>query len=377
MLARGARLADRESDFCALAQCGMEPFEVGKVAYPIAEHLEAKLRCESVAAVVPMRLNSMLLDYSLFVEGRPESWWRAGSVAFGARVFTTIRAEVRGSRGVITVGPEVPRHSIVRHAALIVQKALNVNDGILVTGGSGPEQRHMGLGSSPCLQIATACAVHELYGAPIPRAQLIRYLVRNYGEEIAGQESLLMPVQSMGAAAAIALAPAGMVVVAGLATVIARMRLPLTHRFVIGVPRDYESGDSVCGIAADAVTYPFLKKLGKSAKLETAYDVLHHLLPAMAERNLKAIGAVIRSQRLSAAQVKRYEMRYPGRGEMLVTLSELLDNSIVDIASVSSTGPALFALTRNCERVAKTFEAGGFLPHVVECHNHGVTYIRS
>lgn len=122
----------------------MKPFEVGNVACPMADHLQAELRCEAIAAVVPMRLNSMLLDYSLFVEGRPESWWRAGSVAFGVRIFTTIRAEARGTRGVITVAPDVPRPAIVRHAALIIQKALNVNDGIHVTGGNQLEQKHMG-----------------------------------------------------------------------------------------------------------------------------------------------------------------------------------------------------------------------------------------
>jgi hypothetical protein len=72
----------------------------------------------------------------------------------------------------------------------------------------------------------------------------------------------------------------------------------------------------------------------------------------MIQGDIAAIGAVICKHRLSEEQLARFDMRYPGKKPTLLRLIELLDYKQIDILSISSTSPTIFAFTSVPDEVA-------------------------
>lgn len=363
---------DRSKQFSLLAQYGIVPFKVGTIFHPI-DRRNVLRPCRAHSAVEvsqPTRLNAMLLDYSQFT--KRDTWWRAGSVAFGVDLPWRVSIRCKGAPGSLCVVGGVARPAIIRHTVEIMRKALDVDDGLEIELSEYPKFTHVGLGSTPSIQTAIAAGLNGLFGDPIPANVLLPYLIRNYGEEIRDDSTMLLPVQAMGAAAAVGLAGGGLVVVAGPATVIARIAVPDEFRFVIGLASSGPKQDAAEALADDAVSYSVLRDLDSRVPLEVAYDVLNSLLPAMARSSMDDIGDVIEKLRLSPAQLRRYSMRYPDRAASLFELASRRKELGISVLSVTSTGPTIFALTREPERAKDSFEQLGYNAIVCAANNVGL-----
>lgn len=316
----------------------------------------------------------MLLDYNRFADRKPESWWKAGAVAFSVDMRREVSVELTNTAGEIQINAEISRHPIIRHAVALMREGLGVKEGFIITVNDLAGLTHVGLGSTPAIVTAVSSALNRLYGDQIPVHELLVYLIRNHGEEIEGDDAHLIPVQAMGAAAAVSLAGGGMVVLAGNATIIARMNIPETRTFIIAMPEDHKSYDSVSALAQDASTYSVLHAMNAEVPYRTSYDVLHSLLPAMTCGDLCTIGRVICKHRLSDEQVARFEKRYPGKSGPLVHLREWINDGRIDVLSVSSTGPTIFALTRNPDDVAEYLRKNAFKTFKAPPDNSGTRY---
>jgi len=321
-----------------------------------------------------MRVNAMLLDYTKFATPDRTQWLSAGSVPFALNMYCQAKVEVAGQDGQIHLNNNIRRPSIVLHAARIMQQALSVQDGLRIEVVDEPTQLHIGLGSSPSLQTAVASALNILYGSRIPAADMVKYLVSNYGEEIDGDPNHLIPVQAMGAAAAVGLCGGGLLVMAGEATVVARMHIPDTHQFVIATPTQ-TSGDAVAALIQDIETYEFLQAIATSSRVEIAYTVLNALIPAMIKGDLRQVGAVISQTRLSEQQLQRYAARYPNSQGFASGLPRMFKEGLADVVSISSTGPTVFALTKTPDKVRDMFLGEGAASiFTVKPNNVGMHY---
>ena len=355
-----------------LARFNIRAFAVGHIFHPVQTDLNGNIRpvFRRVSIRHPMRLNAMLLDYSNFIAPSRDQWSRAGSVPFAIEEACEVDVELSGPDHTVVFQGNPGRISVALHAVRIMQKALDVNDGLVVTIRHETDRLHVGLGSSPTLQSAIAYAVNVLYGSRIPSAALVRYLISNYGEEIPGDDNHLIPVQAMGAAAAVGLQGGGMLVLSGYATTIARMEIPKTYKVVIATPRYGYHKDAATELSKDIPTYRILRGVSSSRKHRIAYDVLNRMIPAMIDGNLREVGAVIEYNRLSDKQIERYDARYPEFTGMPRVLRDLYRDGAADVVSISSTGPTLFALTTSPLSVFRSLEIGGQMEIFVTTPNN-------
>jgi predicted sugar kinase len=319
----------------------------------------------------------MVLDYALLVEIIKPQVCLAGAVVFSVDLPTTARIRVTGNTNEIQVATGVERPAIVRHAALIMKAALGFSDGLMISVEVPHKYLHAGLGSTASLQVAIASAINYLYGSPIRPAALVRYLCQNYGEEIDGDEDHLIPVQSPGEAASAGLMGGGLLVITGEATVVGRMQLPSDKRFVIGMPHQYKRQDSLSAFSDDVQNFERLIQIGKLTGSRTAYEVLHRMLPAMVNGDLSEVGKVIRRDRLSEDNLNRFEIRYPGLKRSISGLCKLMDEKKIDVLSISSAGPGIFALTSRVDEVVEEFRRNFMEVIIAPPNNTGITYTAS
>ena len=362
-----------------LASWGIYPFPVGQVMNPLRDKLQCdpRPRFSQVSTRQSARLEPMVLDYGLLVDIPKPQVCLAGAVAFGVEIPTIAHVRLKGKPGEIHIEEQVTRPSIVRHAALIMQSALGVLDGLTIDVEAPHRFVHAGLGSSASLQVAVASAINYLYGQPITPAALPGYLAQNYGEEIEGDPDQLIPVQSIGDTAAVGFMGGGMVVVAGEATVIARMHLPEHKSFIIGIPHWYRPQDSLTVFSSDSRVFDRMLQAGRESRYEVAYQVLHLMLPAMVNGDLRAIGEVMWQARCSEQNLNHYDTRYPGLKRTALRLRELMKAQKVDVLSISSAGPIIFAYTSYVNEVTQEFYRNSMEVAVAKPNNTGIAYTTS
>ncbi len=367
---------DLAESLAALEPYGLIPVPIGHVA-PHTERYSGPIvrpAHKSSMCSCPLRVNAMLLDYSKFVGGCTSKWIRAGSIAFGLDSYCTVRVAFSSLHDGIAVLGANRRATVVRHVAEVMRHVLRIDTalGIEVEILRESPWVHMGLGSTPALQCAVASALNNLLGAPIPSHQMRAVLLNNYAEEIPDDSNRVLRVQAMGAGAAIALDGGGMIVLAGSAIPVARMSIPQTHAFVIALPPGAGIETSVDALYKDVSSYPYLDHYSEDLRNAVAYDVLYRLLPAMTLQDLRTIGQVIQEHRLSDRQIARYFGRYPSCRDGIATLKNLLTTGLAEIGSITSTGPALFVLTREPEEAQIAFADIGWNHVRVRANNNGL-----
>ncbi len=361
-----------------LAYHGFYPFPVGRVTNPLKQNL----RCEphpkfsKVTTKQPARLEPIVLDYTKLVNVSKLQICTAGTISFGVDIYTVANVQLGGNSGEIIINRQTQRPSLVRHVALIMQSALGVSDGLIIDVESSVEAIHVGLGSSASLQTAVAAAINYLYGNPIEPCDLVRYLAQNHGEEIDGVPNHLIPVTSIGGSAAIGLLGGGMMLLSGEATLVARTPLPTHKNFIIGIPKSYTPQDALTLWANEAVTFDQMQQVGETSKYQIAYKVLHSILPGMVNGDFRTMGDVIWESRCNEQSLNRYDVAYPGLKKTALRLRELMELRKVDILSISSAGPAMFAYTSeiNRDEIVEEFKQNNMDVWVTKPNNTGISY---
>ena len=306
---------------------------------------EAEQKYKSIVIQYPIRLNAMAIDPSKIASDY-KMVYTPGEVVFSTKLSFEVKVEIINNKGEISIeGEKTGKDSIIMHTCMILKKALKIKTGFLVNVKKYHIYSHCGFGSSGSLQAAVACAINELYGKPYSDEKLIKFLARNYGEEISGNSEQLNPVQCIGGSAAAGLCNAGVLVLAGENTVIGKGKIDSKYEVIIGVPKDYEIVDSVNQFDKEKECLEVFQKCGDKYRDKIAYNILHKFMPAMVNANLEQMGDIICDYRYNMGSIKNCSYTYPALEKIMENLLPLKTNKIVDVLSISSVGPSVFAIT--------------------------------
>lgn len=324
----------------------------GDIARPLTEAIYG-----SVIVDVPARINAMCFDLDTLAEpvAKSQGIYTAGELALSADVATKANIKVyKNDRIKIASGNK--RKSIIRHSALLMKKAIGFTEGLYIDARNVHDYPHCGLGSSAALQVAVAAGINKLYGSPISRAQLLKYLTQNYGEEINGDDKRLVQIQSIGGGAATALYGGGMVAIAGESVVINRSRIPKKFSFVFGIPSSYKKYDAKTMIEKEEAIFPKMKRASRSHAYEISWYVLHRLLPAMKDGDLMRLGDIIHKVKFEFGSLENDRHLWPDMYDILIQLARDRKKENIEILSYSCSGPLIYALTTKPESAQNMFE---------------------
>lgn len=331
------------------------PFRVGTVFNPLKEKIEtARPKYQKVVISYPSRLNAMAIDPSK-IASNENLVYTPGEIIFKVRIYKTVSVETDNTASKVSFGPGSKRLPLIRHAALLMKKALNFKEGLFIKVDNSNEIKHAGLGSSSGLITSVACAINELYGNPISPAALVQYLAQNHGEEINGESELINPVQCIGGSASAGLFPGAMLVLAGESRVIGAMNLSNNYDVLIGLPKDFVELDSKILLEKEVADFDKFIYTGKKYGPTIAYRVLHEVFPAMVENDLATIGDLIFDYRYKMGSIENCSYTYPGLVELTNRLAFLKTEKIADVLAISSVGPSIFAITNQLGKCRKAF----------------------
>lgn len=315
----------------------------------------------------PSRLGAMTLDPSKIADNN-NLVFPAGQISFSVGVYRTVEATITDT-GEITISDDTPRACMVKHAGIIMQKALGFKCGIHLRVIPEHDIRHSGLGSSGSTLAGVMAAINELFNNPVPALELAQYCAHNYGEEIEGDDQHLMPVQSIGGSSLCGLIEGGVIVVAGEAVPIYHRMLPENTKVVIGIPKDYRSLDAEKLIRAEVDNMQGFQQSGDQYADKVAYRLVHEALPGLTLGNLKPCKDLIFDFRWDMGSIRNCSFVYPKTVEIAESFRDLKDDSRVDIIALSSVGPAFFGLTKEPDYLVSRFEEQGLSTYVTNIHN--------
>lgn len=351
-----------------------EIFKIGTIINPFSGNLgKVNLRYQRVVIDFPSRLNAMAIDPSGISENK-NSIYSPGEIVFTIPIFK--RVEIKILKNGLIISRRSKRKSLIKHAFLIMKTALKFDEGMGIDVDNSNEIRHAGLGSSSSLIAAVASAINEIYGNPIPKNRLVRYLAQNHGEEIDRKPNFLNPIQCIGGSAAAGIIGGGMLVITGQSVVIKTMRISSRHKVIIGFPLDFVPRDSEAVFSLEKKNLHLFQKTGERYREQIAYNVLHQVLPAMVEKNLRLIGDVIYDYRFNMGSIANCSFVYPKLTSLANQLSFLKKENHVDVLAISSVGPTFFAITTNPKKCQKAFKELGLKIMVASIFNDHYKIVR-
>jgi predicted sugar kinase len=335
-----------------------KPFPIGYIFNPLTNLYWGKPKFDKVTINFPSRLNAMAIDPSKIAENN-NMVFSPGEVVFSVDIPKIVSVKrLRNSE--IRVSNRTQRPTLVKHAIALMRKALDINDGFEIDVDNQNELKHSGLGSSSGLIAAVGSAIHELYGAPIPNNLLLKYFAQNHGEEIENSSTHLIPVQCIGGSAASGLYTGSVIILSGESVVIANEAFE-DYRVLIGVPQNYIPIDGQLLMEEETRSFPKFVATGKKYGPQVAYTLLHNALPAIKEKNLRPLGQLIFDYRFNMGSIDNCSFLYLPMVDIAKELRVLFEKEIVDVLSLSSVGPAFFAITdqSNLIEVRSAFERAG------------------
>jgi predicted sugar kinase len=343
-------------------------FIPGTVFNPLGGRYFISNKLESVNLTFPSRLNAMAIDPSK-ITSNENMIFTPGEVVFSVKIYKRVFVKITKKKNIVEISKESQRKQLITHAVRLIQKALNVNDGLYVSVDNKNELKHSGLGSSGALIAGVASAINELYGKPIPNEKLVEYLAQNHGEEIETSNRYIQQVQCIGGSAWSGNAIGGLMIIAGKSKLIATMKVPSEYKVVIGIPIDYKPLDSEKMMKLEEKNLNKFLYAGKRYGGDVAYRMLHEAIPAMFDQNLIPIGNLIFDYRFKMGSIKNCAFSYPKMTSIAKIIAHLKNETDTPILSLSSVGPAFFAITKKTNIVSKAFENVGMKTMITEIEN--------
>lgn len=300
----------------------------------------------------PARLNAMALDPSQ-IDVKNDGVYTPGEVIFSINIFKDVYVRVRKDNHLV-ISEKSPRPQLIRHAALLMKRALHVEDGFDIDVQSN-DLKHCGLGSSSGLIASVASAINEIYGNPISPTGLVRYLAQNHGEEIDDNDELLQHVQCIGGSAASGLIRGGMKILAGQSVPIASMDIDSSYTVLIGIPEDFVAPDALTLMELEVANMNNFVKTGDAYRDKIGYRVTHEVLPAMVEGKLREASRLLFDYRFDYGSIRNCSFVYPRVNTIAENIRYLYEDGIVDTLALSSVGPAFFAITKDSKACKDAF----------------------
>lgn len=336
-----------------------KPYPVGKVFNPLQIDLsQVKLKHRRVIVKFPSRLNAMAIDPSKITSNK-NLIYTPGEVLFCVGIYKTVNIQITNKPDEITISNRTNRKGLVKHACLIMKIALKSHQGFSIDVDNELELKHCGLGSSSSLIAAVSSAINELYGNPISKERLVKYVAQNHGEELDNKPNDLNPIQCIGGSAAAGMYQGGIFVIAGESQVIASNNIDNKYQVIIGIPEKYKEEDSKAQFDKEKLNFAKFLKTGKKYGPILAYRILHQGIPDLFLGNLEIMGDIIYDYRFDMGSIRNCSYVYPPIIKIAKKIAVLKKDGTAPVLALSSVGPAFFAITTKPDICSTVFEAAG------------------
>ncbi len=349
-------------------------YKPGTVFNPLKGSFEVDNRYSTVKLGFPSRLNAMAIDPAK-IAANDNMIFTPGEVVFSVKIYKNILVRKTGNQGEILIAENTKRGSLIIHAVRIMQKALDVNDGLYIEVDNGSELRHSGLGSSSALIAGVSAAINELYGSPIEKSDLNKYVAQNHGEEIDGDEENIQQVQCIGGSAASGYYNAGLIVLAGESIVVAQMKIDSSYKVVIGIPEDFVPMDSREMMELEEKNLDKFVQTGEKYGPEIAYRMLHEAMPGLVSGDMSRMGDLIFDYRFKMGSIDNCSFIYPRMNDIAKKIAYLKDK-VTPVLSLSSVGPAFFAVSKHSDKIVAEFRKNGMNVIITEIENNKYKSLR-
>lgn len=305
-----------------------------------------KPKYSSIELFYPCRLDAMAINPAGVIYNE-QLKFTPGEVAISIAEGIKVKLKLISDNGdKIFISQATKRKVLVNHSCKLMYKALNICPTIEIDVSSKGILKHCGFGSSTATISAVAVAINEIYGNPIPKDILIKYLASNHGEEISDDDEInLKAVQSIGGSACGGMNNGGIFVIAGNATVIAKMRY--SADVIIAIPKDFKEKDANTLMMLEEQNLWKFEKTGKEYKDQIAFYILHRALPDMMNKDLGGIAEIVYDYRFNMGSIANCDFTYDGLVNKANVIKQLYLDKHCDMLSLSSVGPAFFVITSN------------------------------
>ena len=331
--------------------------EAGHIFNPFNEKTrgEVILKKTSIEIQYPCRLDAMAINPAA-VCYNDTMVFTPGEVVVSLEKFVKVKIIMNDEKGgVLNISATTKRKVLVKHAYLLMCKALNVNPSLNIDVDDNDIPKHCGFGSSSSTIAAVAAAINELYSCPIQNVDLIRYLASNHGEEVTDEDqNNLKVVQCIGGGATNGLTDEGVIIIAGKATTIAKMKYE--SDVLIGIPNDYVQKDAKVLMELEEKNLWKFKKTGEKYSEKIAYDLLHKALPGMINNSIRELAEIVFEYRFNMGSNENCSFVYDGLMDISDKIRYLYENKECEFLALSSVGPAFFAIVKDEKQKEKCIE---------------------
>jgi len=321
----------------------------------IRNNFDWKLTCKvslkhnSVSVKYPTRLNADALDLSNFVPNEKHIY-PIGEILISINKFINVTTKYLGNNdGILDISKTTKRKVLVSHAYKLMCIALDILPSLHIDVNDDEVLKHCGFGSTGAIISAVCCSINELYGNPMKGLDIIKYVMSNYGEEISDDDfENLIVVPSFGGSIATGIAKGGIMVIAGMGVPIGTTNY--NGHVVIGIPNDYLSNKSnkIEKIEVENFdSYGIDPKSMRKKSYVISYDIIHKALPRLVDGDISILSNIIFNLRFKEGGIQPCSFIFPRVNEIAANIKHLYENGKCDMLSMSSNGPAFFALVSN------------------------------
>ena len=322
-------------------------FKAGHIFNKYPEKIkEVELKYDRVSIEYPCRMDAMAINPAA-VCYNDDLVFTPGEVVISIDRKIYVKIEVVSEcGGKLEISNTTSRKVLVKHAYKIITKTLNVEPSLKIDVDSSELIKHCGFGSSSSTIAAVAAAINELYGCPIDNKRLIKFLASNHGEEVSDEnEEDMKLVQCIGGGATNGLTEEGIIIIAGKATAIAKLKYD--SDVLIAIPNDFvtKNADELMKLEEDNL-WKF-KRTGEQYAEKIAYNLLHKALPDLCNGNIKELAEVVFDYRFNMGSIENCSFVYDKMIEQAEKLRCLYENKNCELLTLSSVGPAFFAIVKD------------------------------
>jgi len=285
----------------------------------------------TIVVRAPARIHLTVLDMNRFAPDHPGG----GGIGFAIQCYCT--AEVSCTKKEVTI--DYDRAAIIENFVAVFKKAVGYSGGFAIRI-TDHEYKHVGLGSTSTVMIATATAMNEAVGSPLSNTQLRHLIGHNYCEETAEGDIAFGFETGVGPAVS---------TYGGMALMGDELALAYHHPFAEG--RNVYIIIPPTGISS-AGTQEFDLLMNKARTLDyrdrelKAYMFLMDLIPALERDDLKKAGDIIWEIEFRGS--KRAEVEHHSYG--IYHYMNLLREAKLEFVGMSSVGPSIAVITEKDQK---------------------------
>jgi predicted sugar kinase len=175
---------------------------------------------------------------------------------------------------------------------------------------------------------------------------IIKYIMSNYGEEIDDDIENLKAVPSLGGSIATGIAKGGVMVIAGMGVPIGATNY--NGQVIIGIPNDYspDKANEVMKIE-NFDSYNIDMNSMRKESYVISHGLVHKALPRLAYGDISILSDMVFNHRFANGGIQKCSFTFPRVNEIAANIKHLYENGKCDMLSMSSNGPAFFALVSN------------------------------